>query len=658
MTETMRGEALTTISQQHVGDRQGIYQPPPEMVGQSNIAAYMRQKGFQTFDQLYQWSIDKPEDYWAEMAGRLEWYSPWEKVLDDSNKPFYKWFTGAQFNIVHNAIDRHLKTWRRNKQALIWEGEDGACRNFSYFGVHREVTKFANILKSMGVLPGDIVSIYMPPIPELAFAMLACAKIGAAHSVIYGGFSAEALADCIHDAQSRVLITADGGYMRGKIVELKKIANEAVERSPTIQSVIVVRRTGQPVEMQAGRDYWYHDLLNLPIVSAKCETMPVDSEHPLYILYTSGATGKPKAVVHVHGGYAVGISATLHFTFDLKEEDRYWCAADPGWVTGHSYIVYAPLIEGATSFMYEGAPNYPYPNRWWSLVECYGINILYTTPTAIRGQMRFGEAWPNRHDLSSLRLLGSVGEPINPEAWRWYHRVIGKERCPILDTWWQTETGMLMITPTPTTPLKPGSCTVPFPGIVADVVDDYGHSKAPNEDGLLVIKTPWPAMMRTILHDPTRYVRQYWGSAPAGMYTAGDSARKDEDGYFWVIGRIDDVIKVSGYRLGTAEIESALVSHPAVAEAAAIGLPHDLKGTAIHTFVMLKQGRDSTPALAEELRDHVAREMGSIAKPDNLTFVTELPKTRSGKIMRRVLKAQALGQDIGDISTLEAQYQF
>jgi acetyl-CoA synthetase len=651
MTETVREETLTTIAEH---DGRSMYQPLPELVERTNTIAYMCQKGFKTFEQLYQWSIDQPQEFWADMANRLEWFSPWEKVLDDSNKPFYKWFSGAQFNIVHNAIDRHLKTWRRNKQALIWEGEDGARRNFSFFGVHREVTKFANTLKSMGVQPGDIVSIYLPRIPELVFAMLACAKIGAAHSVIYGGFSTEALRERINDAQSKVLITADGGYMRGKIVELKKIADESLQHAPTVQSVIVVQRTGHAVEMQAGRDYWYHDLANLPIALAKCETVPVDAEHPLYILYTSGTTGKPKGVVHVHGGYAVGISATLHFTFDLKDEDRWWCAADPGWVTGHSYIVYAPLIEGATSFMYEGAPNYPYPNRWWSLIERYGINVLYTAPTAIRGLMRFGEAWPNRHDLSSLRLLGSVGEPINPEAWRWYHKVIGKERCPIMDTWWQTETGMFMITPNPTTPLKPGSGTIPFLGIVADVVDEHGHSKPPNEDGLLAIKTPWPAMMRTILHDPTRYVQQYWDNAPAGMYTAGDSARKDADGYFWVIGRIDDVIKVSGYRLGTAEIESALVSHPAVAEAAAIGLPHDLKGTAIHTFAILRAGYEGTPALAEELRNHVAREMGPIARPEEVTFVTVLPKTRSGKIMRRVLKAQALGQDVGDISTLEA----
>ena len=651
MTGDVQGAAPTAIS---AGDQVGVYRPDAQIVEQANVTAYMRAKGFATWEELYQWTIRQPEAFWSDMAGRLEWFEPWQQVLDDSSRPFFKWFTGGKINIVHNAIDRHLKTWRRNKQALIWEGEDGSQRTFSYHAIDREVSKLANVLKSMGVERGEIVSIYMPRVPELVFAMLACAKIGAAHSVIYGGFSVEALRDRIADAGSKVLITADGGWMRAKIVELKKIADDAMSHSPSIQTCIVLKRTGHAVEMQAGRDYWWHDLMGLPIASARCETVPVDAEHPLYILYTSGSTGKPKGVLHVHGGYAVGISATFHLTFDLKEEDRYWCAADPGWVTGHSYIVYAPLIEGATSFMYEGAPNYPYPNRWWSLVEKYGINILYTAPTAIRGLMRFGDAWPNRHDLSSLRLLGSVGEPINPEAWRWFYQVIGKGRCPVMDTWWQTETGAFMITPNPTTPLKPGSGTRPFLGIVADVVDEQGVSKAANEDGLLVIKTPWPSMMRTILHDPERYQRQYWDSEPAGMYTAGDSARRDEDGYFWVIGRIDDVIKVSGYRLGTAEIESALVSHPAVAEAAAIGLPHELKGTAIYCYAILRNGVQGGSALEDELRAHVGRELGPIARPEQISFVASLPKTRSGKIMRRVLKAQALGQDVGDISTLEA----
>jgi acetyl-CoA synthetase len=629
------------------------YTPLEQIVEQANITAYMRKKGFSNWDDLHAWSVEHNQEFWTDMANRLEWYEPWDQVLDDTNKPFYKWFTGAKFNIIHNAIDRHLKTARRNKLALIWEGEDGSQRTFSYLALNREVSKIASVLKSMGVEKGDIVSIYLPRVPELMFTMLACAKIGAAHSVIYGGFSVEALRDRIGDAQSKVLITADGGYMRNKIIELKRIADDAMEHSPTIQSCIVLKRTGHTVNMTSGRDYWLHDLLNLPIASPKCETVPVDAEHPLYILYTSGSTGKPKGVMHVHAGYAVGISATFHMTFDIKEEDRYWCAADPGWVTGHSYIVYAPLIEGTTSFMYEGAPNYPYPNRWWQSVEKFGINILYTAPTAIRSLMRFGDAWPNRHDLSSLRLLGSVGEPINPEAWRWYHSVIGKGRCPIMDTWWQTETGAFMITPNPTTALKPGSATKPFLGIKMDVVDEHGNSKPNNEDGLLVVQIPWPSMMRTILHDPERYQKQYWDSEPVGMYTAGDSARRDDDGYFWIIGRIDDVIKVSGYRLGTAEIESALVSHPSVAEAAAIGLPHELKGTAIYCYVMLKSGIDGNAALEDVLKKHVGSEMGPIARPEQITFVASLPKTRSGKIMRRVLRAQALGQPLGDISTLE-----
>jgi acetyl-CoA synthetase len=613
----------------------------------------MRQKGFKTYDELYQWSITNPQDFWADQANELEWYQPWEKVLDESQAPFYKWFVGAKTNIVHNAIDRHVKSWRRNKLALVWEGEDGSLRTFSYHFLNHQISKMANVLKSMGVKKGDIVTIYMPRIPELVFAMLACAKIGAAHSVVYGGFSVEALADRIDDAQSRVLITADGGTMRNKVIELKNIVDEALTRTPTVQNVIVVKRTGQPVNMEIGRDLWLHDLMGLPIASAHCETEQMDAEDPLFILYTSGTTGRPKGVVHTHGGYMVGTYATLKYVFDLKEEDRWWCAADPGWITGHSYIVYSPFLNGATSFMYEGAPNYPYPDRWWSLIARYGISILYTAPTAIRGLMRFGEAWPNRHDLSSLRLLGTVGEPINPEAWRWYHQVIGGERCPIMDTWWQTETGHFMITPTPVTPLKPGSATRPFLGIDVDVVHEDGSSCDANEDGLLIVRQPWPGMLRTILHDPDRYVNSYWEKIP-NIYTVGDSARKDEDGYIWVIGRLDDVIKVSGYRLGTAEVESALVSHHAVAEAAAIGLPHELKGNAIHTFVILREGFEPSPHLEDELKSHVGHEMGPIARPEKVDFVSSLPKTRSGKIMRRVLKAQALGQDVGDISTLES----
>jgi acetyl-CoA synthetase len=620
-----------------------VYFPAPGIAENAHIKEY---------DGLYQRSIEDPQAFWSEMANQLDWFEKWEKVLDDSNPPFYKWFVGGKTNIVHNALDRHIKTFRKNKLALIWEGEPGDTQTFSYFSMHREVCKLANVLRSMGVKKGDIVTIYMPRIPEQLFAMLACAKIGAIHSVVYGGFSVEALAERIEDAASRVLITADGGWLRGKIVGLKDIADEAIARQPTIESCIVVRRTGQDIYMEPGRDYWYHDLMSLPIASPACYTEPMDAEDPLFILYTSGTTGRPKGVLHTHGGYMVHTYTTLRYVFDIQDEDRWWCAADPGWVTGHSYIVYAPLLNGATSFMYEGAPNHPYPNRWWQMVERYGISILYTAPTAIRGLMRFGSAWANRHDLSSLRLLGSVGEPINPEAWKWYYSVIGKERCPIMDTWWQTETGGFMITPVPVTPLKPGSATKPFFGIDVDVVDEHGHPVKAGEEGFLVIKKPWPGMLRTLYKDDERYAAQYWGKFE-NMYQTGDSARRDKDGYMWIIGRMDDVIKVSGYRLGTAEVESALVSHPAAAEAAAIGLPHEVKGNAIHAYVILRSGFEKSDRLAEELRAHVAHEMGPIAKPEDITFVDSLPKTRSGKIMRRLLRARALGQPEGDISTLE-----
>jgi acetyl-CoA synthetase len=620
-----------------------LYPPSPDIVAAANV---------QEYEALYQRSLTDPEGFWEERAEELEWYRKWDKVLDDQEAPFYRWFVGAKTNIVHNALDRHLGTYRKNKIALIWEGEPGDGRTYSYFALNREVSKFANVLKSLGVKKGDIVTLYLPRIPEQVIAMLACAKIGAAHSVVYGGFSVEALAERIEDAQSRVLVTADGGWLRGKIVCLKDIADEAIARQPSVETCVVVKRTGQDVYMEAGRDYWYDDLMSLPIAGPVCPTEPMDAEDMLFILYTSGTTGRPKGVVHTHGGYMVYTHTTLKYVFDTKDEDRWWCAADPGWITGHSYIVYAPLLSGATSFMYEGAPNHPYPNRWWQMVEKYGITVLYTAPTAIRGLMRFGEAWPNRHDLSSLRLLGSVGEPINPEAWRWYYTVIGKERCPIMDTWWQTETGGFMITPLPITPLKPGSATRPFFGIDVDVVDDDGESVPTGDEGFLVIKTPWPGMLRTVYQDPDRYLGQYWGKFK-NMYQTGDSARIDGDGYVWVIGRMDDVLKVSGYRLGTAEVESALVSHAEVSEAAVIGLPHELKGNAIYAYVILREGAEGNDRLAEELRDHVGHEMGPIAKPETVSFTESLPKTRSGKIMRRLLKARALGMPEGDTSTLE-----
>jgi len=622
-----------------------VYYPAPEIIDQANV---------KDPEAVRTQALHNIETYWAKRADELEWYRKWDKVLDDSNKPFYKWFVGGKTNIVLNAIDRHVRSWRRNKLALIWEGEKGEVRTFSYHALAREVCRFANTLKSMGVTKGDRVTIYMPRIPETVIAMLATAKIGAIHSVVYGGFSVEALHGRIEDSESKVIVTADGGNMNGKVVELKKIVDEALRRTGAPENVVVVRHTGREVNMESGRDYWYHELMAMPAVRypSRCETEIMDAEDPLYILYTSGTTGKPKAILHTHGGYSVGVYATFKDVFDIKEEDRWWCTADPGWVTGHSYIVYAPLIAGATSVMYEGAPTYPFPDRWWSIVEKYGVNILYTTPTAIRGLMRFGPAWANRRDLSSLRLLGSVGEPINPEAWRWFYKHIGKERCPIMDTWWQTETGMFMITPMPAMPLKPGSGSKPYPGIDADVLGEDGKPVKPGEEGFLVLKTPWPAMVRTVYKDPERYVKTYWSKYP-GMYLAGDSARKDEDGYFWIIGRVDDVIKVSGYRLGTAELESALVSHPSVAEAAVIGLPHEIKGIAIHAFVILKANAQPSDALVDELKQHIAHEVGPIAKPEKIEFVTALPKTRSGKIMRRVLKARALGMDEGDLTTLE-----
>ncbi|RMH31017.1 MAG: acetate--CoA ligase [Nitrospirae bacterium] len=614
-----------------------VYPPPPQLVEQAYIKNY---------EEAYRESIADPERFWDGIARELEWFSPWTKVLE-WNYPWAKWFVGATCNIVHNCLDRHLNSWRKNKVAVIWVGEDGQERILTYGELARQVNKCANALKTLGLQQGDRVTIYLPKIPEQIVAMLACARLGIVHSVVYSGFSAPALEARIRDAEARVIITADVGYDRGKTIALKPVVDEAIAKCPTIERVVVVRREASATPLKTPREIdwneWLHDQ------STKCDLVPLDAETPLYILYTSGTTGKPKGVVHVHGGYMVGTYITTKYVFDLKDEDVYFCVADPGWVTGHSYIVYGPLLNGATILTAEGKPDYPNPGRWWSLIERYGVSIFYTTPTAIRLLMKYGEEWPARYDLSSLKILGSVGEPINPEAWQWFYRVTGSSK-PIMDTWWQTETGMILVTPLPCTPLKPGSAGRPFLGIEADVMDRDGHI-VEHGGGFAVIKTPWPAMMRTIYKDPDRYL-QYWNTIP-GVYTTGDVCHKDEDGYLWFMGRADDVVKVAGNRIGTAEVESALVEHEAVVEAAVIGKPHKTAGEMIKAFVVLKQGVAESPDLIQSLKDHVLNTLGKIAVPQEIEIVSSLPKTRSGKIMRRLLKARELGQDPGDISTLE-----
>jgi acetyl-CoA synthetase len=592
-----------------------------------------------------------PEKFWARMAEELHWFKRWDSVLK-WNPPHAEWFGGGKINISYNCLDRHLQTSRRNKAAIIWEGEPGDQRTLTYQQLHSEVCRFANVLKGLGIESCDRVALYMPLIPELAIAMLACARIGAPHSVIFGGFSSTALVDRINDANCKAVVTADGGWRRGNEVKLKPAVDEALRSTPSVKACVVVRRTGSQIKMQTGRDHWWHELMET--VDGNCPAAELDSEHPLFILYTSGTTGKPKGILHTTAGYLLQSHLTTKWIFDLKEEDTYWCTADIGWVTGHSYVVYGPLSNGATSFMYEGAPNHPEPDRFWRIIERNRINIFYTAPTAIRAFIKWGEQWPLKHDLSSLRLLGTVGEPINPEAWIWYHNVIGKQRCPIVDTWWQTETGAIMIAPLPgATPTKPGSATKPFPGIEADVMTREGKPVGANEGGYLVIKRPWPAMLRTIWGDDERYREQYW-SQIEGIYFAGDGARRDADGYFWIMGRIDDVINVSGHRLGTAEIESALVSHEAVAEAAVVARPDELKGSAIVAFVTLEGGRATSNELKEELRRHVTKEIGALARPDEIRFSEMLPKTRSGKIMRRLLRELATsGSVAGDTTTLE-----
>jgi acetyl-CoA synthetase len=600
---------------------------------------------------IYEMAASDPEAFWASFARELEWSRPFRDVLE-WDPPHARWFVGGSINASVNCLDRHLKGPRRNKAAIIWEGEPGDRRTLTYFDLHREVCQLANVLKSLGTKRGDRVAIYLPLIPELAIAMLACARIGAVHSVVFGGFSAESLRDRINDAHARLLITADGGFRRGTVVQLKQVADEALEQTPSIKSTIVIHRGHReiPVAMREDRDYWYHDLM--ADASPRCEAEAMDSEDMLYILYTSGTTGKPKGIVHTTAGYLVGTYATTKWVFDLKEDDVYWCTADIGWVTGHSYVVYGPLSNGATVLMYEGAPDWPMKDRFWGLIERYGVTVFYTAPTAIRAFMRWGAEWPRRRDLSSLRLLGSVGEPINPEAWVWYHLHIGGQRCPVVDTWWQTETGAIMITPLPgITSTKPGSATNPFPGVSAEILNNKGEVVKVG-GGLLALTRPWPSMLRGIYGDPERYQKQYWSRWSNGVYFTGDGAKRDEDGYFWLLGRVDDVINVAGHRIGTMEVESALVDHADVAEAAVVGKTHDLKGQAIAAFVTVKEGVKQTSALNDELKQHVVKKIGAIARPDEIIFAADLPKTRSGKIMRRLLRDIAEGKALGDTTTL------
>ena len=637
-----------------------IFNPPKEFSKAAHI------KSLAEYQKLYKQSVSAPEKFWGTQAkNELVWFKPWKKVLQ-WKEPFAKWFVGGKLNVSHNCLDRHLGTATANKAALIWEGEPagpgkpGEERTLTYKQLHHEVCLFANVLKRNGLKRGDRVLIYLPMVPEAAVAMLACARMGAVHSVVFGGFSAQSVADRIQDSQARFVITADGGFRRGSVVPLKQNVDEALTLkdaqgellTKTIEKVFVLRRAGNEVQLKEGRDVWWHE--EVARVDANCPPERMHSEAPLFILYTSGSTGKPKGILHTTAGYLLYIKISARYVFDLRPEDVFWCTADVGWVTGHSYVVYGLLANGATSLMYEGAPNFPEPDRFWRIVEKYGVTILYTAPTAIRAFMKWGVEWPKKHDLSSLRLLGTVGEPINPEAWIWYHQVIGGKRCPIIDTWWQTETGGMMITPFPgATPTKPGSATLPFFGIEPEVVDDNGKAVPRNSGGKLVIRKPWPAMLRGLWRDPERYKAVYW-SEVKGSYFTGDGCRQDKDGYFWIVGRIDDVLNVAGHRIGTAEVESALVSNLKVAEAAVVGRPDDLKGQALVAFVTLKGGVHADPDLREELRHHVAKEIGPVAKPDDIRFAEALPKTRSGKIMRRLLKQIAAGTEIkGDTTTLE-----
>ena len=650
----MKMDDLSTMSETNIESvlhEERLFNPSAEFSKNAHI------KSLNQYERLYEKSKSDPETFWAELAKQeLHWFKKWDQVLD-WQPPFAKWFVGGKLNLSYNCLDRHLTTWRRNKAAIIWEGEPGDSRTLTYGELHRKVCKFANTLKQMGVKKDDRVGIYMPMIPEAVIAMLACTRIGAPHSVIFGGFSAEALRERLEDAEAKVIVTADGGFRKDKVVSLKSQVDLAVEHgAKTVEKVIVVERTKQAITMTEGRDYWWHDLEK--DASADCPAEIMDSEDTLFILYTSGSTGKPKGVVHTTGGYNLYTHITTKWIFDLKETDVYWCTADIGWITGHSYTVYGPLSNGATSLMYEGAPRPSNPGCFWDIVEKYGVNIFYTAPTAIRAFIKAGEAIPNSRDLSSLRLLGTVGEPINPEAWVWYHRIIGGKKCPIVDTWWQTETGGVMIAALPgAISAKPGSATRPFPGIVADVVDKAGNTVPDNTGGYLVIKYPWPSMLRTVYNNPESFEKTYWDpvSSVGGerVYFTGDSARQDKDGYFWIMGRVDDVMNVSGHRLGSMELESALVSHSAVAEASVVGVPHDIKGEDIYAFVTLEDNYSASDELANELKQHVVTEIGVIARPGTVQFANALPKTRSGKIVRRFLRQIAAYQDIvGDKSTV------
>jgi acetyl-CoA synthetase len=624
-----------------------VFPPPADFRARAHVSD----------EAIYAEAERDPEAFWARFAEELEWIKPWDQVLD-WQPPHARWFVGGKLNASVNCLDRHVRGPRRNKAALIWEGEPGDRRTLTYYDLYRDVSAFANVLKSLGVAKGDRVALYLPLVPELAIAMLACARIGAAHSVVFGGFSAESLRDRINDAQARLLVTADGGYRRGQVVPLKQIADEALAATPSIEHVVVVQRGRTSAlaagsiaaTMDEGRDHWYHDLMqDAPLA---CEPEAMDAEDMLYILYTSGTTGKPKGIVHTTAGYMVGTYATTKLVFDMRDEDVYWCTADLGWVTGHSYVVYGPLANGATVLMYEGAPDWPQKDRFWSLIERYGVTIFYTAPTAIRAFMRWGTEWPQRHDMSSLRLIGSVGEPINPEAWVWYYRFVGGERCPVVDTWWQTETGAIMITPLPgVTTTKPGSATRPFPGISAEILTEKGD-KVQTGGGLLALTRPWPSMLRGIYGDPDRYVSQYWGKWGPATYVTGDGAKRDAAGYYWLLGRVDDVMNVAGHRIGTMEVESALVDHPSVAEAAVVARAHDIKGQAIAAFVTLKDGALPSDDHAARLKEHVAKKIGAIARPDDILFTADLPKTRSGKIMRRLLRDIAEGKALGDTTTL------